>query len=116
MYAVLSPYRQVVCWEGVENFGLPARVRCDHGMENILVAHFMLERRGLNRAITGVSVHNQRIERLWAELNGVICRHFINILNFIEEHGILDSLNEIHLFLSALCLFANNSASRDRIY
>lgn len=53
--------------EGVENFGLPARVRCDHGMENILVAYFMLERSGLGSVIIGVLVHNQ-IERLWGEL------------------------------------------------
>lgn len=53
--------------EGVENFGLTARVRCDHGMENILVACFMLERSGLGGVIVGVSVHNQ-IERLWGEL------------------------------------------------
>ena len=55
--------------EGVENFGLPLSVRCGHGMENIHVARFMLGRRGLNGVITGVSVHNQRIERLWAEVN-----------------------------------------------
>ncbi|XP_029978761.1 uncharacterized protein LOC115411007 [Sphaeramia orbicularis] len=84
--------------EGIANFGLPLRVRCDHGMENIHVARFMLERRGLNSVITGVSVHNQRIERLWAELNRVVTRHFANIFSFMEEHGLLDSLNELHLF------------------
>lgn len=95
--------------------GLPARIRCDHGMEHIFVARFMLETRGLDSVIIMFSVHNQRIEKLWAELNRIVCRQFINIFNFMEKQGILYSLNELHLFLSALCLFAKNSAGSNRV-
>ena len=56
-------------FEATRNYGLPSRIRCDQGLENILVAQHMLEHRGEARRsiLVGSSVHNQRIERLWRD-------------------------------------------------
>lgn len=57
-------------------FGVPSRVRMDHGTENTEVEHFMIAQRGEGRAsvIKGKSVHNQRIERMWLDVfKGVSC-------------------------------------------
>ncbi len=43
-------------------------------------------------------MHNQRIERLWAELNRVVSYYYSDLFTFMEDQGILDSLCELHVF------------------
>jgi hypothetical protein len=58
--------------EGVDEYKtLPYRGRIDKGGENVQLAEYMIANRGTGRGsiLTGRSVHNQRIERFWRDVN-----------------------------------------------
>ena len=85
--------------EGVSKFGLPDRVRSDHGGENIDVWHYTLHTHNDNPhcVLTDSSTHNERIERLWRDVHrGVL--HFADTFRGLESDGILDILNDADMF------------------
>ena len=85
---------------GLRNFGVPSRIRVDGGSEFNFARGLMNLLNGDNRnsALTGSSVHNQRIERLWRDVYAKVLDKYYKLFYHMEEHNILCRENDIHLY------------------
>ncbi|XP_062849143.1 uncharacterized protein LOC134311437 [Trichomycterus rosablanca] len=86
--------------DGVRKFGWPYKVRSDQGVENVDIAQAMFTVRGTGcrSFISGKSVHNQRIERLWRDVWLAVTQLYYGVLHDLEEDGLLDITNSLHLY------------------
>ena len=83
--------------EAVQNYGLPSKVRGDHGTENNFVAAF-LESCNSGSFISGKSCHNQRIEWFWRDLLVGCTSVFYCVFMFLEENMHLEINTDIRMF------------------
>ncbi|RVE62483.1 hypothetical protein OJAV_G00157510 [Oryzias javanicus] len=104
--------RKIVCLEAATNnraatafaafkratdqHGISLRVRGDQGVENVGIARFMFTVRGTDRGsfISGKSVHNQRIERLWRDIRVCVTSSYYDTLHNLEEDNLLDASSQ----------------------
>ena len=102
----------------IEVHGIPSRLRGDHGTENLLVAAWIEEFRGVERGsyiwgrcvlcntmlrtvVTKFtrSVHNIRIERLWRDFTSGIGMKWKELFQSLEHHDGLDADSDAHIWL-----------------
>ena len=84
--------------QGVEKYGLPIRVRSDHGLENVAVAKYMLDHQGHDNGnmITGSSAHNCQVERTHRDVYAGVLTFFAKSFQELEDSNLLGPLKAIY--------------------
>lgn len=86
--------------KAVHDHSVPHRIRIDRGGENVEVARFMLHAKGIDSkpVLTGSSVHNQRIERLWRDMFTAVTGNYYRLFYSMESEEALDHLSQLDLY------------------
>ena len=81
-------------------YGLPNHVRSDCGGENVSIWRYMISSHNndYSSVLTGSSVHNERVERLWRDVHRCVAIMYADIFRSLESELLLDPLNEVDLY------------------
>ena len=80
-------------------YDIPHNIRTDRGGENTEIWRFMVHHYSSPSAvITGSSVHNERIERLWRDVKRSVSSLFIHEFCTLQDNETLDPLNNLDIF------------------
>ena len=76
-------------------------------IENYAVAVHVLLHRGVDRnsMITGASIHNQRIERLWRDVHQSVAILYYLLFYFLESQQLLDPLTRFTCMCYIMCRY-----------
>ena len=86
--------------DAISDYGLPSRTRTDLGGEYVSIRRYMEDTAGRGRgsSMTGRSVHNSRIERLWRDVYVKVLDKYYRLFYHLEDNHVLDIDNSVHIF------------------
>ena len=86
--------------DAISLHGLPDHIRSDCGGENVAIWRYMIasHNHDYSSVITGSSVHNERIERLWRDVHRCVGSDYGDSFRSLERDHLLDPLNEVDLY------------------